>query len=346
MEEDNVEQIIAPVDVWGLKTDPAVKAPEGDAEVPEPTEPVVVKPAKTTAPITPAPAKEPETEPAAPEVDVEDFTQFFGAVEAITGDQIEGEFDNTAEGIAGYITAAKSQAVNAAFSNIQNGDPRAYAYLVHRANNGNDADFFQTNGAANLPTIEQVKANPVIQEQVMRNHYYEKGLGERETEMLITSARDDHRLAGSAEQILTQQLAAEAQKSTAFLAQKATEDTERQAAISQSANHITSVVQKGDLNGWQIPKQDQNAFLDYLGESFDYIAGKPYLKIELTDENLGKVLQSQFMSFKNGNLDAIVKRAVGTAQVQRLKMKVAEASKTTRGPSPETSGGKTSRDIW
>lgn len=332
---------IAPIDIWGIK-------PETSTEETKPTE-------EETAPVEVTPKEEPKAEApknapakADPETEEEtdDFASFFSSVEAITGDAISGGYDNTAEGIAGYITAAKEKAVNDTFNRIQADDPRAYAYLVHRVNGGSDSDFFAAAGNANLPTIAQVRSNPAVQEAVVRNFYMERGLGQYEADLLVKAALDDDKLAASAEGILNQQIVNEANRSTAYLAQEASNQEATDAAIYQSAQYITSVVSKGDLNGWTIPKQEHNAFLDYIDQRFDYVGGKAYLKIELSDENLNKELQSQYLAYKNGNLTDLVNRQVKTSNVARLKLKVADASKTSKGPNSESTGTPTLSSVW
>lgn len=345
--------ITSPVDIWGVPDVVATPQTEAAQEATEDKEtPPVTEKAPKAAPAkgkaeTPA-VQETEEEPAGDEgeEDPDEFRQFFGSVEEITGEQIEGNFDNTAQGIAGYITAAKHKAVNDTFARIQENDPRAYAYLVHRANNGTDADFFAATGNANLPTIEQVRANPAIQEQVLRGFYQAKGIGDREIGLLVGAAKDDEKLASSAETILSQQIQEEATKSAAFLAKDAQEKAELQRAITQTANHITSVVQKGDLNGWTLPKQEQSAFMDYLDSRFDYIDGRPYIKVELTDENLGQELQSQYLSYRKGNLNDLVKRKADTQNVQKLRIKQAEAAKPKRGGNSEGQQGNTLKSVW
>lgn len=345
MDETLETNEIAPADIWGLKPDLATEAPK-------PTEEVVIPPVEA------APKEEPKAEApkaasakaipeaAEPEEETDDFATFFTSVEAITGDAITGDYDNTAEGIAGYITAAKEKAVNDTFNRIQTEDPRAYAYLVHRVNGGSDSDFFAEAGNANLPTVAQVRSNPAIQEAVMKNYYIERGLGDYEANLLVRAAQDDNKLATSAEEILNKQIADEQNRSTSFLAKQASDQAATEQAITQTSQFITSVVNKGDLNGWTIPKQEHGAFLDYLDGRFDYINGRAYLKIELSDANLSKELQSQYLSYKNGNLSDLVNRQVKTQNVARLKMRVADAAKTSKGPNSESTGENTLSSIW
>lgn len=347
---------VAPIDIWGIKPDANAsllpvdeKAPEDEpVEVPEPkgTQGDKGKAPEKAAPKAPEKGEEVDPVTGESEEETDDFGKFFTEVETITGENIQGDFDSTAAGIASYITAAKTKAVNDTFNRIQAQDPRAYAYLVHRVNGGSDTDFFAATGNANLPTLEQVRANPGVQESVLRNYYYSRGLGERESSLLIKAAIDDEQLAGSAEQILSQQMGEEAGRSSKYLAEQQATQAQTDQAIAQTAQYITSVVTKGDLNGWSIPKQEHNGFMDYLDERFDYIGGKPYLKIELSDENLAGELQSQYLAYKKGNLTDLVKRQANTQNAQRLKLKAAQSTTASKGPNPEGTGERTLSSIW
>lgn len=257
----------------------------------------------------------------------EQVKEFFDRVAAITGDPIEIEYPEgvdplSPEGIAHYTSVIREDAALAFEEYLQKKDPRAYAYMLHRAAGKPDDEFLSGNTGFVLPTQDDFDKSADLQAAVFKYNLKVQGLDDESIDVLVKKAIADNKLKEKAD--AAYKYIDEEQKKQLGNLTKETEDREKAAdqAIAGFLGKIDKAIST-ELN-FIVSEQDKPVFRQFVIDSLRYDEGTGSFSIvqKIPDDQLNTMLESLFFQHKKGNLKALVQKQAKTITAQNLRLKL------------------------
>lgn len=270
------------------------------------------------------------------DADDETGLKYIGAVEALTGIKYDIKYPENVhptspEGMAFRENVIREKAAMDFEEYLKQNDPRAYAYMLHRASGGTDENFFGDQKGFQLPAEADLKASADLQTQVYTQDLLAKGLDAGTAKVLVDMAVKDNTLAAKAE--AAWKLIDKAQKDQLSELQRETEKQEKlfndnlAALTAGIANAIKTEI------GFVVPEAEQATFQQYVLDNMRYDNGKFYVVQEVGQSNLKTLMESLFFQHKKGDLRTLVTKQAATKAAQTLRLRLKDTSKAPSGGS-------------
>lgn len=291
------------------------------------------------------PNYKPATDPAKAEGEEEnedDTTAeaFYGTVSKLTGipeDAFKVEYPEGTDPLSPEGVALREQVIMEYGAQqfeavLQQQDPRAYAYFIHRANGGTDEEFLgNSRGGYVLPDIANVESSADTQKAVYLQDLLMKGVDKEEADALVEAAIKGNKLIDKAkaahkniDSVQKQQL--QRQQDTVKAAE---EETNK--AIAGMSTAIDKAID-GEIS-YTVPANEKAAFKQFVLDNMQYdpTTKKFFLMQEVPQSGTKVLLESLLLQFKKGSLDTLVKKQAETKAVHRLRMQADRSKQKTPG---------------
>jgi hypothetical protein len=257
-----------------------------------------------------------------------DPVEIFNQVSKLRGDEFQFKFPEgvdpaTPEGIHSAMQQVVDHELDQFEKEIQQGDPRAYSYMLHRANGGSDEDFFR-NKTEVLPEWEVLKDSVDLQQAFYKRSLTRKGILPDQADLIIKDAIDKNRLAG----LVETEYKDTQSKEKAQMEQLLELDKQRQQREQQTINRMGVILRERILENKNlnitIPDTKRSEFLKFVSDTMvlDRETGKWYINQEVNDNNIGKLIESLYYLNVEGKLEDIIKKKADQTTVQKLKMRM------------------------
>lgn len=262
----------------------------------------------------------------------DDNGDFWDDVDRLRGEALEVDFGDvdpmTPEGALLIEQAARIDELNKFEENLKETHPRAHAYLTHILGGGSEEEFFKRAGEPDrIPTEAELENDVELQKREIIQANAAKGVSQKAIDAIIKAAIADDEL---------EEMAKEARKERVTQQEKAVKDAleasnqaaaERTQSLANINKYVGDVAATGKIGNITIPEKDRKEFAKSVGSNIQYSNGKFLLVKELNDDNITKILQEQFFSYKNGNLEGLIEKAARTENTKRLLRTVPENKK-------------------
>jgi hypothetical protein len=257
-----------------------------------------------------------------------DPVEIFNQVSKLRGDEFQFKFPEgvdpaTPEGIHSAMQQVVDHELDQFEKEIQQGDPRAYSYMLHRANGGSDEDFFR-NKTEVLPEWEVLKDSVDLQQAFYKRSLTRKGILPDQADLIIKDAIDKNRLAG----LVETEYKDTQSKEKAQMEQLLELDKQRQQREQQTINRMGVILRERILENKNlnitIPDTKRTEFLKFVSDTMvlDRETGRWYINQEVNDNNIGKLIESLYYLNVEGKLEDIIKKKADQTTVQKLKMRM------------------------
>jgi hypothetical protein len=262
-----------------------------------------------------------------------DPIEIYKEVSRLRGDDFQFKFGEgidptTPAGLHSAMQQIEDHAIDKFEKDIQEGDPRAYSYMLHRANGGSDEDFFK-NKSEVLPEWEVLKESVDLQQAFYKRSLTSKGILPDQADLIIKDAIEKNKLPGLVETEY---------KDRQFKEKKQMEDlleldAQRQKREEQTINKMSVTLRERILEnknlGITIPDARRAEFLQFVSSMMvlDRETGRWYVNQEVNDTNMGNLIESLYYLNVNGNLSDIIKNKVNEGVVKRLKFQMGTEKK-------------------
>lgn len=254
--------------------------------------------------------------------------KFFEEVQKLTGREIPVEYPEnidplSPEGVAHRDSVIWEMGAQAFEQELAKGDPRAYAYAVHRKAGGTDEEFFNSSASFTLPEKADLEKDADAQAALFRSDLKAKGLDDTMVETLVKAAIADNTLKDKSLKIHDNVIAEQARQQ---------EDIQnkykaREELINKSINSMLTSIQESMTKemSFVVPETNKAEFASFVQSHIQYDEDtNSFVLVEsVSKENLKATLDALFFKYKKGDLSAIVSRQAKTkaAQTLRLNMK-------------------------
>jgi hypothetical protein len=310
---------------------PSPTDPPGDPK-PDPAKPDPNKPADPKEGDEPGDDEEDDL-PADP-------TAFWGEVSKLRGDDLSWEFPEgvdplTPEGIHHAIKKATDRELEIFEEELMKGDSRAYAYMLHRANGGSDADFFEQKTEV-LPELDVLKGSVDLQQAFYKRSLTRKGILPDQADLIIKDAIEKNKLTGLVEADHKQQ--SEQQKKQLEELLKLNEENQKkeERQVQQMGTTLQGMIIENKGLNITIPDAKRGGFLQFVNSMvmLDRQTGKFFINQELSQDNMAKVIESLYYMHVNGNMDDIIANRANQKNIQKIKLRM-QSDKTKKSSQPD-----------
>jgi hypothetical protein len=264
---------------------------------------------------------------------VEDSSDFWKAVENITGIELEIEYPAgvdplSPEGVALREQTLASSAVDNYDNHLKETHPRAYAFFLHLQNGGTEEDFFEQKSPT-LPTRTEFINNLDIQAETVKNSLVLKGVPPTVAQATVDMYLKDNVLSDEAIKIFDQY--EEAQKRQIAEAEQINSENLRRQKENERA--LVQTVQEGitkEMN-FVIPQAKVNDFTNFVYDNIRQDNGDYYLVQPIKKESIKNTLEALYLQYVKGDINSLVERQAKNKAVQRLRLNMEKDSRTKAG---------------
>lgn len=253
----------------------------------------------------------------------------------------EEKYEDTPEGYAKYTEDYGRHVASLVEANLQQKYPRAYAYLIHQMNGGDDTEFFSSQQQTDWSKIELSEEDTETQMKIIRDSLSASGWKDKKIDRWIESLEDDGELFNEAKEHLDKNKAAYEKSEQERIKKIKAVDEKKRNQITEMSGAIDQMISKGNIGNLTIPIKERSKFNQYVKQNVVYRDGKFYLNRELDPASLDTELANEFFRFRGGKLDDLVTRRAKTESVRRLKRGTGKKPLTRK----QTSSIKTLSDI-
>jgi len=265
--------------------------------------------------------------------DVEDPTEFWKAVENITGIELAVEYPEgvdplSPEGVALREQTLAATSVDNYDNHLKSTHPRAYAFFLHLQNGGTEESFFEQKSPT-LPTRTDFLANLDVQAETVKNSLVLKGVPPTVAQATVDAYIKDNVLSEEAVKIYDQYEAAQ-KKQIADAELLNAENLRRQ---KENEKVLVSTISEGiskEMN-FVIPQAKVADFTNFVYDNIRMDNGEYYLVQPINKETVKPTLEALYLQYVKGDLRSLVERQAKTKAVQRLRFNIEKDSKAKAG---------------
>ena len=341
--EDNLD--LSKISVSALLDDQPAPAAETTEETPETVEtetPTTDETVEETAEETSEEIQEDDTEAPAPNDDLQEAAD---ALEADTeteetevsiistlkerlGYDVEGEFEDDYDGIAGLTKAMAEKIAEEQFASVFQSFPDIQEYLNYRVSGGDPDKFFKVAAKEiDFGKLQLSKEDKGMQRKVVENFMQMQGFEPEEISETIQDYEDAGLLLKNSERAV-KKLAAHQIKEKESLVKKQQEQAQENARQTQETwGQIGTIINKGRLRDFTIPESDKKRFYSWMATPVDN-KGRSQRLIDREKLDQESILAMEYLMYKGLDISKLVSAKVNTKQAASLKAKLKSSKQT------------------
>lgn len=268
--------------------------------------------------------KIPDDEPAD---EPNDSEAFYARVAELAGTSVEVTYPEgidpiSPEGIVLRDGVVRAQAEQAFEAQIKADNPRGYAYLLHVANGGTDAEFFEGAPAFTLPTESELNASAELQATMYRFDLKNRGLDDETVETIVGKAIKDNNLKEKSVQSFKYVQGRQVEQNNAIeQRRKSAEQQTQQRYVTMEAS-ITETIDKEIA--FVVPEAAKAEFRKYLNSklTYDDATGEFFVVDKVEKDSLKNVIEGLLFQYKKGDLATLIRKEAKTQASHKLRLKL------------------------
>lgn len=256
------------------------------------------------------------------------------------GYEVEGEFAEDYDGLAGYTNAVADQIANERLEKIFASYPDVQEYFEYRANNGDPIRYFEAQQAELDYNSLTVDDNLATQKRVVMDGMRQAGFGEEDITEMVDDLQDSGLLKKQAERYLGRLQATQADRKGQLLEQQKQQAAQQQAQADAYWNEVQTTIQTGNLKGLSIPQRQRGKFYEWMTNPVND-QGATQRDIDRNNIDQETALAVEYLLYQGFDLQKLAKNAASTQKVSSLKSKLAAAPSAGSRMKSRTKSGTT-----
>tara|TARA_R110001632_G_scaffold62546_5_gene150195 strand:+ start:4680 stop:5795 length:1116 start_codon:yes stop_codon:yes gene_type:complete len=287
----------------------SVDIQEDDTEAPEPNEDLQA-----------ADTLETETE--------ESEASIISTLKERLGYEIEGDFEDDYDGIAGLTKAMAEKIAEEQFRSVFQSFPDIQEYLNYRVSGGDPDKFFKVAAKEiDFGKLALNKEDKGMQRKVVESFMQMQGFEAEEITEAIQDYEDAGILLKNSERAV-KKLAAHQVKQKESLVQEQQQQAQETAKQTQETwGQIGSIINKGRLRDFTIPESDKKRFYNWMATPIDN-NGRSQRLIDREKLDQESILAMEYLMYKGLDISKLVSAKVNTKQAASLKSKLKSGNPT------------------
>jgi len=246
------------------------------------------------------------------------------------GFEIEGDFEDTPEGLVNLAKAAASRVAQEQLDELFGALPDVQQYLQFRLNGGDSAQFFNTfYGDVNYSELKLEEQDSVTQEHLVRQAMILKGFEPEDVTESIQEFKNSGILYSQAQKA-QKGLAKHQQREQARLVQeqeRAAQEAQQQAeTFWRTANE--TVQKSNELRGIPISEKDKKELIDYVSRPIK--DGMSAFQVAMNEAPMDVYLAIAALMKRDFDLTGLVSRKAKTEQAKSLRERLSKGNEKLR----------------
>lgn len=244
------------------------------------------------------------------------------------GYEIEGDFEDDYDGIAGLTKAMAEKIAEEQFRSVFQSFPDIQEYLNYRVSGGDPDKFFKVAAKEiDFAKLSLNKEDKGMQRKVVESFMQMQGFEAEEITEAIQDYEDAGLLLKNSERAV-KKLAAHQVKQKESLVQEQQKHAQETAKQTQETwGQIGSIINKGRLRDFTIPESDKKKFYSWMATPVDN-NGRSQRLIDREKLDQESILAMEYLMYKGLDISKLVSAKVNTKQAASLKSKLKSGKPT------------------
>jgi hypothetical protein len=244
------------------------------------------------------------------------------------GYEIEGDFEDDYDGIAGLTKAMAEKIAEEQFRSVFQSFPDIQEYLNYRVSGGDPDKFFKVAAKEiDFGKLALNKEDKGMQRKVVESFMQMQGFEAEEITEAIQDYEDAGILLKNSERAV-KKLAAHQVKQKESLVQEQQQQAQETAKQTQETwGQIGSIINKGRLRDFTIPESDKKRFYNWMATPIDN-NGRSQRLIDREKLDQESILAMEYLMYKGLDISKLVSAKVNTKQAASLKSKLKSGNPT------------------
>jgi len=244
------------------------------------------------------------------------------------GYEIEGDFEDDYDGIAGLTKAMAEKIAEEQFRSVFQSFPDIQEYLNYRVSGGDPDKFFKVAAKEiDFAKLSLNKEDKGMQRKVVESFMQMQGFEAEEITEAIQDYEDAGLLLKNSERAV-KKLAAHQIKQKESLVQEQQKQAQETAKQTQETwGQIGSIINKGRLRDFTIPESDKKKFYSWMATPVDN-NGRSQRLIDREKLDQESILAMEYLMYKGLDISKLVSAKVNTKQAASLKSKLKSSKPT------------------
>jgi len=263
-----------------------------------------------------------------------------GELGNLLGYDIEGDFEDSYEGIASYTQQVADKIAEQKLSELFEQMPDVQKFMQFRINGGDSNKYFQTaQQASKYAGVEIAEDNTQMQKQVVGALMEHQGYSSEEIAETMEDLEDTGLLYKKSVRDLNKLSSIEQKREADLLENQRIQSEQSKVQNQETWNNINQTISSGQVKGINISQSDKRKFYDWMAKPVD-AQGRSQRMVEREKLDTESMLAMEYMVYKGFDLSKLAVNAAKTSQTQNLKSKL----KANKGSAKSRmSGGKSSQ---
>lgn len=255
-----------------------------------------------------------------PEIQAEETT-FYQDLTKLIGYEIEGEFDESVEGVAEYTKAVGQKIAEEEVKDLFSAYPDVKEYLQFRLNNGDPAKYFETKyGEMDYSKYNVSENDETTQEVIIRKYLNGQGHPDAEINETIKDYKETNLLFKMAKKAADRLIDSQKSRREGLISKQAEEARQAETEREEMVGEISDVIEKGSLHNLMIPEKDRKDFRAWLLQPD--AKGKTRRQETMAKLTLQQKLELEYLAFRGFDLKDLIKKEATQTRVDFLKKSV------------------------
>lgn len=261
----------------------------------------------------PEPDPDPDPQPAS----------VFEEVTEMLGYEIEGEFEDSTEGLAEYVRTAAEKVAEQRMNSVFEQYPELQRHKEFLEKGGKTQDLYGIQ-EPDFDSIQITAEDTVTQEQVASAYLTDvKGLGKEEAQILVNKMKEDGRLHDVSKNYLNEMKTLYEQEKQSVVEQQRQQYEEQLREYEETKGKVEEVINSGKVRNYIIPDAQKKEFFEYLYKPVNE-KGQSQREIDRADIPMEDLLALELILFNK------FKPRVSTAAKPSLSGRLSSKSSSSR----------------
>jgi len=263
-----------------------------------------------------------------PDEEEEELPSVAEEVQEVTGLELDGDYEDSVEGISKMIMDAGEELANSQIENLMEEYPDVGQYLQFRANGGDPDEyrdtFFNSEGWSGVEIRED---DATQQENIVRARLQEEGYDEEDIDETVEEYKSAGILESEARRSKKRLENLEQQQQEELLEKQEERAKERQREQQEFLNEVETTVQENtDFNGIGLPETKKDDFLEYLTEPVDDEGNTQYA-LDTMSAGVEDQIAMALMSFYGFDISDLIQREASSENAKSLRERLSRGGK-------------------
>ena len=241
------------------------------------------------------------------------------------GYELEGEYADTADGLAEMTKDVASQMADDRIDEVLEAFPLVKQHLEYVLNGGESTNFMQAHDPnLDYNKIELAQDDIRSQKAILSDYFAEKGHDKEFIKEMLNDYEDSGKLHTKAEQAKNALGKVQSQRKEKMVEQQRQEVAKQQQEQQEFWNGVSDTIQKSkEFVGLQVPEREKSKFFNYLSKPVNN-EGYTQRDIDHSEANMEVKLAIDYLMYKGFNLKDIIKTKATTQATKSLRQKISK----------------------